>query len=271
MKSIFRLCFLLSLLFTGCLETEQTTTINADGSGTYHAVLNMGTLLQVYKLASQMKKEEDSMVKEEPPLVKDTLIYMRSYSDTSSTLSAKEKELIQDMTLSLKIDSENDIFRIQTNCPFTSLANLDLVTKLTTRKEFDKVFDEAMKLPGLTDEGDKNEPALPGYENDNIFDLLSPDIFDCRHQSGNIVCRVNAAKHQATLRKMKKSGMDIARKENRQMLSQVTFSSHYVLPAKAKLITGVTLKNTGSNKYTQSGNLYDLYKNPKKYEYTIKY
>jgi hypothetical protein len=271
MKSVFRLCILLSLLFTGCLETEQTTTINADGSGTYHAVLNMGKLIQVFKLAAQMKNEEDSTVTQNLRLMKDTLIYVRSYSDTSSTLSLKEKELMKDMTLSLKIDSENDVFEVQTNCPFSSLANLDLLTKLMAGKEFDKVFDKAMKRHDLTGEGDKNEPALPGFEIDNIFDLLYPDIFDCRHQSGNIVCRVNAIKHQAALRKMKKIGMNLLGTENSKMLDQITFSNHYVLPAKAKLLTGVRLKNTGSNKYTQSGNLYDLYKNPKKYEYAIKY
>ncbi len=174
MKKILILLLLPVLAFTGCLETEQTTTINADGSGNYIATIDLGKLMQVFKITAQMKKAQDSNAKEEPPLVRDTLIYFRDYSDTSAAFTPKEKELLREMTLNVKMDSESDVFRVKISSPFKKLADFDQLTKLTTRKEFDKVFDKAMELPGLTDEKTKAESGSGAMENDNIFDVIAP-------------------------------------------------------------------------------------------------
>lgn len=271
MKKIIVFLLLPVWALTGCLETEQATTINADGSGSYETTIDMGTLMQLYTMSLSMKSQEERPGKTALPLVRDTLIYFRHYTDTAAAFSEKEKELLRNTTLSVKINSEENIFRVKVNNTFKQLNDMEQVIKLMGRREFDNIFDNAMKLPGLTDEKDSAE-AVPGKTGeDNIFDLIAPDFFNCKYQPGNIVCVLNPAKHQTVLRKLKQAGMGITEKQNREMMSGMKFSNRYVLPNKAKLVTGLSMKKAGATELVQTGTFYDLYKNPKKYEYTIKY
>lgn len=272
MKRLFIYCLLLIVLLPGCLELEQTTTINKDGSGTLQSDINMDQLAGLYKMMAQMKAEKagDTMPAE-AEVKMDTLIYMKHHSDTSSLLTEKEKELLREMTISLKLNTEGGRFRISTKNRFNTQADLNALVKLMNKEAFDKVFDKALDIPGLNTDEEKETEEPVKIKNDNIFSLAAPAFFNCQYEPGNIVCKVNTAKHQAELRKMKKDGMDVNQSTNRDMLSKVTFTNRYVLPAKVKLMTGGSLTKETPTELVQTGNLYSLYKNPKKYEYTIKY
>ena len=104
-----------TLMFTACIDTEEKTVINENGSGDFSIAMDMGKMIAALK---QMGQGDKKMGK------KDTVIYFKSFVDTSTSLTAPEKEMLRDGKLSMKIDEDNDEMKIVLENPFKKLEQL---------------------------------------------------------------------------------------------------------------------------------------------------
>jgi len=274
MKKILSCLIPLLILFTGCLEQEQTTTINSDGSGAMKIELNMDQVTEIYKLAEGMASAETKDSARSSSKLKDTVYHMKDFADTSVLLSAKEKQLLKEMTMTLKVDLGNGIMRMITDVPFKSLSDLTALRKLMSDEKYKKLFKISAGTPEKTMEDDPEMGEIYKTANEDIgnpIELLQPDFFNYYYQPGTITCKVNAIKYQAAMRKAKKGIMNLDTDEGKKMFKSAAYKSHYILPAPPKMIMGAKLKKQAGNEIVQEGNMYDMYTTPAKYEFTIKY
>ncbi|NCT75278.1 MAG: hypothetical protein GXC78_12145 [Chitinophagaceae bacterium] len=255
-------CVLITLLLIGCIETETTTTIEKDGSGQLEAVVDMGQMIQMLKSMKQSEAAEEEVKV-------DSTIRFSSFTDTSTSLTTRQKELLRNITLGLKINSDDNIFRFKILAPFKNTEELQEINQIMSSKEFDQVFDKAMSNTELgKSEGDQPESKR---ENDNIFGSIFPDYFTCNYSKGLISCVLNKEKYDAAMAEMKKT-LDLEDEMAQSMFGSSSFVNRIKLPNKAKEIKGSSLTASSDGLVLeQKGSLLDIYQHPEKYVYTVRY
>jgi len=261
MRKILICCLLIAGMLIGCIETETTTTIEKDGSGQLEAIVDMGQMIQALKSMKQSESEEKINV--------DSLIRFSSFTDTSKSLTARQKELLRNITLGLKINSDDNVFRFKVLAPFKSTDELQEINQIMSSKEFDQVFDKAMSNTELgKSEGEQPESKR---ENDNIFGSIFPDYFTCNYSKGLISCVLNKEKYDAAMADMKKT-LDLEDDMAQSMFGSTSFVNRIKLPNKAKEVKGPSLTTSADGLVLeQKGSLLDIYQHPEKYVYTIRY
>lgn len=261
MKRYFVAVILCVTMLSSCLETISETTINANGSGNLHFMMDMS---EGMKLAAQGQKGEDLAI--------DTLIRIKDHSDTSSLLTAHQKELMRDMTIQVNIDMkdvEEMVFRFEIDAPFKNLKDFNELNELMKKSEYDKIFDKAIKIPLL--DGDKKEDKEESSENDNIFGSVTPAFYICDYQPGMITCAYDSVAFKQVMEKMKSMEMDLDSEQAEQMFTMIKWSNIITLPNKPKKLEGNIKAGAKENVLIQSGNLFEIYKNPKDYTYKVIY
>ena len=105
--------------YTSCIDTEERIILNKDNSGTYQLTMDMGNML---KMVSQMggNQKDSAKLKEK----KDSIIYFKSFVDTSSKLNAEEKEMLRDGSLRIKADESKNEMNIVISLPFKNISQL---------------------------------------------------------------------------------------------------------------------------------------------------
>lgn len=256
-------CVLITLLLIGCIETETTTTIEKDGSGQLEAVVDMGQMIQMLKSMKQSESED----KEKVDI--DSTIRFSSFTDTSSSLTAQQKELLRHITLRLKMNSADNVFRIRILAPFKNTDELQEINRIMASKEFDQVFDKAIANTELgKSDGDRSES---NRENDNIFGSIFPDYFNCNYSKGVISCVLNKEKYDAAMADIKKT-LDLDDDMAQTMLGSTSFVNRIKLPNKAKEVKGPSLTASADGLVLeQKGSLLDIYQHPENYVYTVHY
>jgi len=268
MRKLFVLASVTLLLLTACLETESHTVINEDGSGKMEIMIDLSGMMQM--MANEENKPEDFLI--------DTTVQVRSFSDTASSLTAYEKELLRGMEMRIFMDARDLSgvqFKVGLAAPFRSLDDFNALNALMRKKEFDQVFDKAMEIPALSPTG-KDEEEEKGEkgekDDDNILSMVFPDYFSCHYGSNAIECKLDSVRYKATLAAMKESDIDVNGELETAMFSEAVFTNRLTLPSKVKKMEGESWKKgNGDNELVQTGNVLDLYKNPQKYVYSIHY
>ena len=101
--AIFAFCF------TACIDITEEFEVRKDGSGQMNIKSDMGKL---FELVKQFATDED--LQKEGMAAKDTTIQFKSLLDSTSGLSAEEKELLRDgsihMKMNMKLLIENEIW-----------------------------------------------------------------------------------------------------------------------------------------------------------------
>lgn len=263
MKKVVTLFLVCSLFLIACLETAMHTQISADGSGTMQSSMDMSSML---KMLAGKPGKGDKVINI------DTVIYFKNHSDTSTVLTAYQKELLRGMAMQMKVkmdikDIDNLQFMISISSPFKNLDDLSALSRLMSQKEYDDIFDQALKIPFFEDS--KQDQAA---ENDNLFNSVFPDFYKCEYKKGFVGCSLDKAKHAGTLEDLKKMDFDLEGEMESKMFEAATFSNRITLPSKPKKISGSSIKpGSGENELVQTGNMLDLYRNPERYEYSIQY
>jgi hypothetical protein len=263
MKRKFTLVVLLSMfLLPSCIETGTNTVIEKDGSGMMVASVDFSSMLKMM-LEGKDKGEQFKF---------DTTIYIRNHSDTSSLLTDEQKDLLREMFIKVNMDVggvKQLKFMISIVTVFKSQEDLTALGELMKKKEYDIVFDKAMKIPMLMGKENKDESSI---ENGNLFTSVFPDFFHCEYKKNSIVCTLDTAMHRRSLQELAKGEFDINGGETEQMFASATFTNMITLPSDVKEIKGSSMKkNKADNMLVQTGSLLDLYKHPENYEYRIQY
>ncbi len=187
--------------------------------------------------------------------------------DTATTLTAREKELLRDLSFHIQMDIKAAIFKLAIIAPFRKMEDLQELNELMARKEFDDIFDKATKQSGLGSSDKEEEPG----KNDNIFGSLFPDFYDCKYKQGKIECSLNKQKYDARMADMKNRDMDMNDAMMEKVFADASFTNKIVLPSAAKSVKGATLKKTTDTEYVQNGSILELYRTPEKFAYSIEY
>jgi hypothetical protein len=260
MNKIVLAVVLCTVIFASCLDTVTDTVIKEDGSGTMTASVDFSKMIKMLTAGKEKEKEKEGRI--------DTTIYIRNFSDTSSLLSTEQKRLLRDMSIRVLMDIKEMKFGVTTASSFKSLNDLNALGELMKRKEYDLIFDKALKIPGLS--GDNEQES--SKENDNLFASVFPDFINCQYSKKSITCTVDTARYAASVKELRGSEFDIFSEEAGAMFSEASFTNTITLPSSVKTFKGESLKkDNADNKLVQSGNLLDLYKHPEKYEYSIQY
>lgn len=249
-----------SLLLTSCLDTEEKIVINSNNSGNYTVTIDMGKLL---KLAEQMGGAEKDDAKEKEK--KDSTVYFKTYIDTSTVLTAKEKEMYKDGSMRIKIDEAANEMSIIINFPFKNVAALPEL-----KANYMKMLDKLNISDKVKSKEDNEEEQMPDISKNK--DALNPTQ--------------QAYSFTATPGKLTNTLVDrslitdkLAKDSSMQMMQQMTlmmgdmnYKTVIVLPKPAKKYNGNEVQASADKKtLTFITTLTDILNRPEAAEYSVEY
>jgi hypothetical protein len=251
-----------SFFLTGCLDTEEDVTINANGSGVYKTAIDMSGLFDMMQMAAMMDTSANSQLKQLGDKNIDSTIAMGAFTDTSSKLTAEEKALLHDGTMHMTINQQDKVFKIVVNYPFKKTEDIQRIMQL---QQSGKGFDPFGKA--------KSNPALQGMEGDDEKSgggLPSVDQYaKTTFKSGLIERKIDQVKIDSLKNSEQFGQMQAA---GDMLLSGITFTTTIHLPKAIKNSSGSKLtvsddKKTVRLKYT----LGDMVKTPQSLEFKVEY
>lgn len=249
------------MLLTSCLDTEEKIVINNNNSGNYTVTIDMGKLL---KLAEQMGGAEKDHSKEKEKT--DSTVYFKSYIDTSTTLTAKEKEMYKDGSMRIKVDEAANEMSIIINFPFKNVSALPEL-----KANYMKVLDKL----NISDKVKNKDDA----DGDQFGDELSKnkDALNPAQQAYNF----SATPGKLTNTLIDKSLITdkLAKDSTMQMMQQMTlmmgdmnYKTVIVLPKPAKKYNGNEVQASADKKtLTFITTLTDILNRPEAAEYSVEY
>lgn len=254
MKKILSFLFALTAFcLHGCLDTEEDMTINADGSGAYKHSVDMSGLFNMLAMAAMMDTSANGQLKQIADKDIDSIISLKSFTDTSTTLSAEEKSLMQDGTMRLTVNQNEKVFKMVMNYPFKNFNDLQKIIEL---QENGKGYDPF---------GKTKESSPMGGDKDQT---PSVDFLKTSFQNGLIERKVD----QKKLDEMKDNEETKKMDEAGQMLEAITFKTVIHLPKAVTSANGDKVTVSDDKKTVRiSYNLMDVMKSPKALEFKINY
>ena len=136
MKKIFFLLGFIAFMLTGCLETTEEVTLNADGSGSITTTNDMSALLGLLK---NMGGDQEAM-KNLAGQKMDSSFSMATIVDSIPGLSDSEKNLLRTGTMQINMDAAAEKFQTKMNLSFTNVNQIKTLNTLT-----DKVLGKRVK------------------------------------------------------------------------------------------------------------------------------
>lgn len=242
------------MFLTSCLEINDETVIDENGSGTLSQSLDMSQLVDIMQA---MGGEEFDKYKDEKI---DSVIYLKDVVDTVKGLTAEQRELMRRGRVGVKMNMGAKEFVIKAHYPFDNLASLQRLTSF---------FSSAGT--GL---GNIMKKLGPGSDGEAHSDQSSPDIdillqvFDYKISNGSIARTVNQDKLKRLLDNPKlteiKSGADMG--------IEVKYNVVYKLPRPVKKVDNAKAELSANKKtVTIQTNLLEIFKNPEQFAFTIEY
>lgn len=260
-KFCFTAIIIFSVFFTSCLDTEEKIVINSNNSGDYTVTIDMGKML---KMAAQMggADKDDSKEKEKT----DSTVYFTSYIDTSTVLTAKEKELFRDGSMRIKVDEAANEMSIIIHFPFKHVAVLPelkanymkVLDKLNiSNKKKDK---ENTEEEQIEEELSKNKDALNPTQKAYSFSAAPGKITNTLTDKALITDKL--AK-DSSLQMMQQMTM---------MMGDMNYKTVIVLPKPAKKYNGNEVQASADKKtLTFLTTLTDMLNRPEAAEYNVEY
>lgn len=108
-----------AICFTACIQIDEEVDLKEDGSGSMRVRSDMGKMFEMLKgFASEDDLKKDGMEK-----VMDTTIMMKDIVDTSKNLTAENKALLRNGVLNLKMNMQENLFKMDMNYPFKNMSD----------------------------------------------------------------------------------------------------------------------------------------------------
>ncbi|HQV55793.1 MAG TPA: hypothetical protein PLX17_09775 [Chitinophagaceae bacterium] len=252
-KILFTFLSATVLLFTSCLETVQEITIKEDGSGTVSSTSDMGALLGMAKQmggGAEMEKMGGQKM--------DTTIAMANMIDSIENISATEKGLMKDGSMSLKMNLAEEQFSTKISFPFSKYEDIVELNKLTNKVIGSAMKDQMAKAPmgEMQGMGDMPDPSS--------FD----DYFDMKFTNDKIERTINKEKYAKVDGDEYLQGI----KQASAMGIPVTSTLIINLPRPAEKVEGknATLSED-KMKLTVKVDIDDFFDHPEKMEFKVKF
>lgn len=260
MKKIFGLiAVFFAVTLVSCLDTEEKITLNEDKSGIYQMVMLVGNSPM---LQSAMQQSGQALEK------KDTVIYFKSFTDTSTTLTPEEKAVLQNGKMHIAM---NEDIKAEFELPFKDMNQLLYIKQ--------HIFEMISKLkPGDMDGG---KDAMPGMDmmGGNMGSpmagagkLLNPTQDAFSFTAGNGIIS-NTIKDKAGLTAAVSSDSVQMLKQMIPFVGDFTYKTTLVLPKPVKKYSGGAETQLSEDKKTISfmNSLSGLLDKPETLEYSVEY
>jgi len=255
-KLIIALCLISTVIFTGCFDTIEETTINIDGSGSLVTTIDMSSILKMAKMAGGDKTDE--MGNE----TMDTVIHLSEYADSMTALTDIEKKLMSSGTMRTIFNPKDEELKMVYSFLYSNteeLGTLNELMKKVLNKGQSSVMDKLMKS------GDEGK-ALMGDSDMSMPDL--DDYFTYSFTNGKISKKLDKEKYAGVSDNKALSSM----REIGQMGLSMSMKVVYNLPEAAKKTEGKGVKLSGDKKtITVETSLDDFFDEPALLEYQIEY
>jgi len=252
----------LSVLFVSCLDTEEKIVINPDETGNYNLSLDMSSMLSQLKAFASQQQEVAKALEQ-----KDTTIYFNAVTDTSTQLTAQEKEILHDGSVHVVVNEDSNQLKIAFNVPFKSIAQLSYLKQhfpemIAKIKATDKALSGDMASSGMPSMGQAPNPGS----------LISP---------ASQAYAFSADKNSISNKLIDKSAFDaiLAQDSSMQMVKQIlplmgdaNYKTILTLPRPVKIFNGNNASVTDDKKtVTFTGTLSELFDKPESFDYKVEY
>lgn len=252
------LTFLVTVLFTACIQIEEEVEIREDGSGMVAARTEMGQLFEMLKgFASPEDLQKEGMDK-----ALDTTILMKDIVDTVQELTAENKALLRNGKLQLQMNMKENLFNINMNFPFKSIADANKLTKAMTEMD---VIGKSLKNLGGQQPGPDQPAAMPA-SGGGIEKISS--MYDVSFNNGEYKKVLNKARYDSLI-------SDPKLQESRGMFSMMgdmSLNLTVKVPKKVKSVSNPRAIISADKKtVTLKGDIVAALDSPKLMEIIIRY
>lgn len=246
------------IALVSCLEINEDVEIKANGSGNITTVMDLGQLIDMMQAmgGEEFEKKKDEKI--------DSIIFLKSITDTAKNLTAEQKSLMRDGTIRVQMDMAEKLFKLTMRYPFE---DLDKLQKLTTAMSDGGIgFGNIMKDAMGEKKADSQIIDQPAQESPEMDQLMS--IFDYTIKNGLIKKSVNAEK----LKKLQDNPKMAEFKQGADMGIEVLYSTTYKLPRPVKKVDNAAAKVSDDKmSVTVRQNLMLIFTQPEKFAFTIEY
>lgn len=250
-----------TVLLTSCLDTEEKIVINNNNSGDYTVTIDMSKML---KLAAQMggRDKDDTKEKEKS----DSTVFFKPYIDTSTALTTKEKEMLREGSMRIKVNEAANEMAIVIHFPFKHVSVLPEL-KANYMKALDKLnISDKMK--------NNNNPETDPVEQElsKNKDALNPtqQAYSFSATPGKIT-NILSDKALITEKLAKDSSMQMMQQMT-MMMGDMNYKTIIVLPKPAKKYNGNEVQVSADKKtLTFITTLTDIMNRPEAAEYNVEY
>jgi hypothetical protein len=128
---IFMMCL------TSCFDVFETFNIKEDGSGTYEIKMDMSRSVAMLSMMQQGNTDK-------PNAKLDSIIYSRSFIDTSSAYTAEEKAVLRNSYSKVHMNEEAGEMYVQLFYPFSNGKEFAVIQRSMTEKDGNKNMMDAL-------------------------------------------------------------------------------------------------------------------------------
>jgi hypothetical protein len=258
-KTLYLLLTSFTILFTSCLDTEEKITLNEDGGGTYTITMDMAKMMGMMSAFGGAEKKAEK---------KDTVIYFKEYADTSTRLTAEEKEILRTGKLAVNLDTEKGEMKIVMDAAFKN--NDQLIYLRNNMQELIQKTGAMDKIDSKKDKPAQEDMPLmkPGAsgKNPNPF----KDYYEFTATPKSLVYKVK--NKEAALKAMEESEDLKMMKQMAPMMGEMTFATKIVLPRAATKVEGANAKLSDDKKtVTVTTSLKEVFTNLEAMAFSVEY
>ncbi len=254
-KILFLFCLSSSIIFSGCFEIIQETTINNDETGIFKHTTDLSTIIGMAKMmggGEDLKKIGDA---------KDTTISLVKLADSIQGISEKERGILRTGTLNLLMNMQDEKFLVTFIFPYTDPTDVSAMAVLLKKIRKDVVGGQMDALAGKGEETKKlGEGVSETTEIDEFFDVVQTKGKLSRTLNKDRYAKVGEDQGLKSLQEMS------------QMGSPMTVKTILNLPRPATKIEAKGAEiSADKKKITITATIDDLFEKPSKFEYLIEY
>ncbi len=248
--------FIAVFLF-GCYEVNEELVLNENGTGRFSTKMDLSQLIDMMQ-----NMGGDQMTQEGLDKVIDTIISMKNFADSAKDITPQQRQLLSQGKLHMQMNMKEKIFKIDTDLPFKSYDDLQLLLSGTGSMS---ALGDAMKK--VFDKGTPEKTDQPDTAKDPGLDQLT-NIFDVVAKNGTLSKKINQDKFKTLMEKPEMEQMKQLTGAGLEILyTTVIKLPRPVISSDNPLIKLSEDKKTVTLKY----NYLELFDTPDKFSYTITY
>jgi hypothetical protein len=257
MKKLFRLLLVCTTFFilAGCFDTTEEITIEKNGSGVYQVNADFSGFFELIESLKSMDTSANSSLKQIPSNI-DTIIQLRTFTDTASDLSAEDKALLHDATVNLVMNDKDKVFKMLMKYPYKDINDVQKIIKLS--QSGNNIIGKALQGKEAPQMDVQSGQGMPDFNN----------VYDITFKKGLIEKKINEDK----LKQFQENEQMSSMKQAIEVMPEASISTVIHLPKPAKKAEGANVKLSDDKKtITIKSTLNELFNNPNSLSYRVEY